>query len=555
VTDAPPTAPEPEAPAPAGPFQRDGAPLATAADVAAFFNVSTSSLIWALYQAPEETRYRAFEIPKRTGGMRQIHAPKGLVRDLQQKIRPLLDAVYEPHPAAHGFIPARSICTNAALHAGQRLVLNIDLADFFPSINFGRVRGLFMARPFGLGPAAATVLAQICTHRNTLPQGAPTSPTLSNLIAAALDRRLSRLARENRLRYSRYADDITFSTNQPVFPPAVLIHAAEGAEQKLTARPGEALERATAACGFAINPRKVRLQARHQRQSVTGLSVNTRVNITRARMRRLRAMLHAWEKFGLAAAARDHFERYAGRPSRAGPPDPARAFRHVVYGHLAFLGMVRGREDGLFLKLCAEVLKLDPNPSRFIRQMAFGGADFEVFISHASEDKESVALPIFAACEKLGVRAFLDLAHIGWGESFAARINDALGSARTVLAIVSPASIAKVWPMEEVNKALTFEVQGQKKVLPLIVGEPDLSRLPLIATKDYMIWKGDAEEVARRVRASLTSEARPKMPPPPSRRPALPEIEPSPARGPADAKLAVQPKRGLFAWLFAAKRR
>lgn len=483
----------------------DGRPIATAHDAAAYLGVSLGRLSSALYTAGDDKRYRAFEIPKRTGGMRQIHAPIGLVRELQTKLAPVLLERYRAHPAAHGFLKERGILSNARLHVGQRLVLNIDLEDFFPSVNFGRVRGLFMAAPFQLGPAAASVFAQLCTHKNGLPQGAPTSPILSNFAAADLDRRLTRLARENGVRYSRYADDITFSTNQITFAPSIAVFGQAEAGGGLSVRAGEALERAVIASGFAINAKKVRLQKRDQRQSVTGLNVNAKANVTRKRVRRLRAMLHAWEKFGIERAAAEHFVRYRGllRP----PKNPARAFRDVVYGQLAFLKMVRGAEDEIFLKFCAKLLKLDPNPSRFVRAMVFGADNFDVFISHASEDKEAVARPIFEACTSLGLKVFLDEAHIGWGQSFTEKINSALGSARTVLAIVSPNAIAKEWPIVEINTALSLEVSGQKKVVPLIVGKPDLSKLPLIHGKDSMIWGGDADAVAKRLQAAVNGNA------------------------------------------------
>lgn len=195
----------------------DGRPLETARDVADFFDVSLNRLIHGLYRAPGSSRYCEFEIPKRTGGMRKISAPHGLMRELQTALQPKLQQIYEGHPSAHGFIPARSVVTNATPHAGRHWVLNVDLADFFPSINFGRIRGLFMAPPFSMGPKAAAVMAQICIHGNGLPQGAPTSPVLSNFIAAALDRRLTRLAREHKCDYTRYADDLTFSTDLGIF--------------------------------------------------------------------------------------------------------------------------------------------------------------------------------------------------------------------------------------------------------------------------------------------------------------------------------------------------
>ncbi len=474
----------------------DGRALTSAQDVAKFLGVSEYTLTWTLYAAPESVRYARFEIPKRTGGMRIIHAPKDNLRAWQERLAPIFTALYEAHPAAHGFVPDRSVASNARVHEGQRYVFNVDLEDFFPSINFGRIRGLFMAAPFGAGPAAAAVLAQICTHRNGLPQGAPTSPVLSNFIAAALDRRLARLARENRARYTRYADDITFSTGGDMFPPALAVYAATAAGA-LTAAPGEALERAVASAGFQINRKKVRLQTRHQRQSVTGLVVNRTANVTRDRIRRIRAMLHAWERHGLAAAGVEHFMRWRGlaRP----PDDPARAFRNVVYGELAYVKMVRGADDPVFLKLCARLIDLDPNPSKFVRQMVFGAGDYDVFISHASEDKDAIARPIFEACERRGVKAFFDEAHIGWGDSFTRKINTALGAARTVLVIVSNHSVAKEWPILEINTALAMEVAGEKVVAPLIVGKPDLSRLPLIRGKDWLVWNGDADLVAKRL--------------------------------------------------------
>jgi retron-type reverse transcriptase len=476
--------------------------LDTPYDVARFLGVYHSSMIYTLYKSSPQERYRTFEIPKRTGGVRLISAPRGLLRDMQRKLAPLFTAAYDAHPSAHGFIPARSVVSNAKEHTGQRLVLNIDLEDFFPSINFGRVRGLLMARPFFMGAGAAAVIAQIVTHKNGLPQGAPTSPALSNFIAATLDRRLTRLAKENRLHYTRYADDITFSTNQPTFPPAVaFLDAGSGRTV-----PGEALERAVAAAGFTINQRKVRLQTRHQRQSVTGLVVNSAANVQRKRIRKIRAMIHAWEKFGLDAAGHEHFATH--RKGGKTPDNPGRAYRNIVYGQLSFVKMVRGKEDPVFLKLCAKLIDLDPNPSRFIREMVFGAADFDVFISHASEDKETIARPIFEACARRGIKAFLDEAHIGWGESFTAKINTALGAARTVLCVISSVSVTKEWPLAEVNTALSMDVIGQKQVVPLMVGRPDLTKLPLIAGKDQLIWTGNAERVA----AELEKVVRPPKP-------------------------------------------
>src|SRR5262245_45378191 len=515
-------------------------PLQTAEDVAKYFGVPLGRLLWTLYRAPDDVRYRHFEIPKRSGGMRQIHAPIGLVRDLQDRLHTELKQLYRAHPNAHGFIDGRSVASNAGDHAGKRWVLNIDLEDFFPTINFGRVRGLLLRPPFELGAPAAAVCAQIVTYRNGLPQGAPTSPVLSNFIAATLDRRLLRLAREHKLAYSRYADDITFSSDRPQFPPSLAVREEiEGGGFKVAA--GDALEQAIRASGFAINAKKMRIQGRGVHQSVTGLCVNARVNVERRRIRRLRAMLHAWQKFGGVKAGAEHLSKYRGPGRRSWHNNPEGAFRNIVYGHLSFVKMVRGPADPVYLKLCAKVLDLDPNPSKFIRQMLFGADDYDIFISHASEDRAAIARPIFEACERLGLKAFLDEEHIAWGETFTRKINTALGAARTVLAVISGNSVAKEWPLTEVNTALALEVSGDKTVVALIVGKPDLSRLPMIRGKDYLVWSGDPREVAQKLRevvgrGNAGAGVAPARPVGPRARPAAPAA--TPARGSVPAVTA-----------------
>ena len=125
---------------------------------------------------------------------------------------------------AHGFKRKRSIITNARQHRRRRWVFNLDLEDFFPSINFGRVRGFLLKnRDFELHAAVATVIAQIACYENSLPQGSPCSPVISNLIGHLLDMRLVRLASESGCTYSRYADDLTFSTNKKDFPEDIAV--------------------------------------------------------------------------------------------------------------------------------------------------------------------------------------------------------------------------------------------------------------------------------------------------------------------------------------------
>jgi len=278
---------------------------------------------------------------------------------------------------------------------------------------------------------------------------------------------------------------------------------------------------------------------------VTGLTVNARVYVDRKRVRRLRAMLHAWAKFGLDAAGREHFAKYRGGHKRHVHKDPGKAFRNIVYGHLAFVKMVRGPADPIFLNFCRKVLELDPNPSRFIRQMVFGAHDYEIFISHAREDRADIARPIFEACQKAGLKAFLDEEHIDWGENFTRKINLALGAARTVLAVVSARSITKEWPMAELNTALTLEVSGEKQVFVVLVGQPDLTRLPLVRGKDWMVWDGQPEKVAAEL-GKIVKGAQALAPPRQSRPMAAPPSQQVTRPSAQTAVPSVAPRKGGF---------
>ena len=195
-----------------------------------------------------------------------------------------------PPPLAHGFARGRSIFTNASVHKHRRYVLNLDLQDFFPSFNFGRVRGFFIKdNRFKLNEKVATVIAQIACHKNELPQGSPCSPIISNLLGHLLDLRLVQFAKKHKCSYSRYADDITFSTNLKNFPAAIAapIHAVSS-HWRLSAQ----LEREINKAGFKINSGKTRMQLQGSRQVTTGLIVNKKVNVRPEYYRTARAICH-----------------------------------------------------------------------------------------------------------------------------------------------------------------------------------------------------------------------------------------------------------------------
>lgn len=475
--------------------------LKTKEDVAKLVEVPIGQLLHILYNLPKERHCKIFTIPKKTKGVRTITAPIGSKLILQNKLKPIIDEMYRIKVCVHGFAKNRSIVTNAHVHRKKRYVLNIDLKDFFPTIHFGRIRGLFMRFPFNMCGSAASIMAQMCTQGGELAQGSPLSPVLSNFIAADLDRKMIVIAKRYKLTYTRYADDLTFSSSHKNFPKSV---ANWDGDNPITSNVvlGDLLVTAVSAAGFEINYSKVRMQIRSVRQEVTGLTVNEFPNVPRSYIRNIRAMIHAWEKYGLMAAEATLIAKFA-----KSPPDIDEGnrngtyFKSVLYGKIAFVKMVRGEEDEIYMKLCLKAASIDTSPPQFIQKIKNMHEKFDVFISHASEDKDLVVRLIFEELEKLGVLTFLDEVHIGWGDSLTEKINHALGQSKYVLAVISASSIAKAWPLKELNSALSREMAGKQKILPLIVGDVDLSPLSLLEDKKYLEWESNPGEIAKNIHA------------------------------------------------------
>ncbi len=267
-------------------------------DVADLLGYKPKALSYILYKIPNEEKYTEFLIPKKSGGVRKIKAPVAKLKHLQQRLATLLSKCLEEmclhgkktDKLSHGFRKKFTIMTNASRHKNKRHVFNTDLNDFFPSINFGRVRGFFISNDyFKLNPQVATIFAQIACHNNELPQGSPCSPVISNLIGHLLDIRMSLLASKAKCVYSRYADDLTFSTNYKDFSD--LIAKKDGSDNVWIA--GKALNKEIIKVGFTINDKKTSLQHKTRRQIVTGLVVNEKVNIKREYYKRARSMCYS----------------------------------------------------------------------------------------------------------------------------------------------------------------------------------------------------------------------------------------------------------------------
>lgn len=264
-------------------------------ELALILGYRPKTLTAIVYQTPPALKYTTFEIDKKSGSKRTIKAPEPRLKKLQSHLSHVLyQCLAETErdrgakPISFGFRKDRSITENASRHKRRRWVLNIDLEDFFPSFNFGRVRGYFLKdKAFLLNSEVATTIAQIACDGAALPQGSPCSPVISELIAQILDMRLVRLAKKYGATYTRYADDITFSTSQKEFPTGLAtVDASDPALWHLS----EELIGKIVTSGFTINGAKTRMHFRGSRQMVTGLVVNEKVNIRSNYYRRARAM-------------------------------------------------------------------------------------------------------------------------------------------------------------------------------------------------------------------------------------------------------------------------
>ena len=310
------------------------------------------------YCNPNHTfhRYQQFKIKKKSGGFRQITAPrKQTFMMMLSAVNEILKSKYTPSNFAMGFTEGRSVVTNASVHKGQNYVFNIDLKDFFPSIHQARVWKRLQVKPFCFSQPIANLIAGLCAMKEAkedetgnkynvyvLPQGAPTSPIITNMICDRLDFLLGAVAKRFGLNYSRYADDITFSSMHNVY-------------QKDSAFRKE-LARIIEDQGFTVNEAKTRLQKRGARQEVTGIIVSDKLNVTQKYVRDIRNILYIWNRYGYGVAYSKFYPKYKEEKGhvKKGNPD----LMNVIEGKLLYLKMVKGEEDSVYKRLYAKFGKL-----------------------------------------------------------------------------------------------------------------------------------------------------------------------------------------------------
>ena len=246
-------------------------PLITGFELAFYLGIS-EELVHAIFERPGKY-YRTFALQKKSGGERQITAPRVFLKVIQRYILDCILSSSQPHDAAFGFVRGRSPAQGAERHVGHSFLWNIDLKDFFPSIKQAQVERLFLS--FGYLPSASHVLSSLCCLNGFLPQGAPTSPSIANQIFLEADIEIAKLCGDYGISYSRYADDLSFSAKEPI--PVEFMNSIKKLVVKF---------------GFSINAKKTRLMGPKCRREVTGLTVNDKVSIPRIKRRQIRSQFH-----------------------------------------------------------------------------------------------------------------------------------------------------------------------------------------------------------------------------------------------------------------------
>lgn len=287
-------------------------------------------------KAARAKAYVDFEIPKKSGGVRRISSPVAALKELQRALGLMLQTLCEVAPEATGFVAGCSVVDNAVIHAGQRVVFNCDLKDFFTSITKPMVRKAMASALNNYGASrevvnliSSLVTAPLPDGLEVLPQGAPTSPAVSNIVMRSLDRRLAGFAEANGYRYSRYADDITFSHSH--------------GDGRMHPDKIAAIFSIIKQSGLTVNPRKTKTYTRAERMEVTGLTVGDKVNVARSYIKQLRTLLHLWESRGYAEARLIYSRDFRG----GADIDIAK----VINGKINYLAMVKGRDDSVYRRM------------------------------------------------------------------------------------------------------------------------------------------------------------------------------------------------------------
>lgn len=307
-------------------------------DLCNFLNIDPAKAGYLLYTKDKKTLYKTFKIPKKSGGYRLISAPILSIRRIQNSLKLEMEKYYCSPSCVCGFIKNKSIVTNASKHIGKKWVLNIDIKDFFDSITPKRVYGLLKKRPFCFSSKVSSYFAKILTYINGLPQGGSASPLITNMICLRLDKRLSQLCFDNDITYTRYVDDLTFSS-ESARNLKVLYNRSDKTISK-------ELLHIIETNGFEINDKKTRCSFNYQHQEVTGIVVNSHCNVKKFQKYKIRAMLHALEKYGLENTSKAFHEK-----KLLFIDNNTDNFLKTLAGNIAYLKMILGECNNTYIRI------------------------------------------------------------------------------------------------------------------------------------------------------------------------------------------------------------
>lgn len=318
-------------------------------------------LYYWLYVVDDNKKYTEFKIRKKKSvEYRTITTPCKDLLLIQNYIKNFLEnyiiehSLYKQFDCVTGFVKGKSVINNAFIHKNKNLIVNIDLKDFFPSITFARIYGLFCKAPYNFNKKIASVIAQSTCYNKHLAQGSPLSPLISNLICKSLDKNLLQFAKSNHLTYSRYADDITFSTNKEECPK--LYRCNEDGSVSISNDISSLIIKS----GFQINIGKFKVLKKSTRQIVTGLVVNKKVNIDRRYIREIRSILHNAEK-QLDTACDRYFLTYGYKYiniNKMNQSEKINLFKKIIRGKIEFIRQIRGNRDIISIKLFKQYFKI-----------------------------------------------------------------------------------------------------------------------------------------------------------------------------------------------------
>jgi len=345
-------------------------------------------------------KYRSVKISKRSGGERTLLIPDDRLKFLQKEILGILLDLYRPRAPVHGFTKNRSALTNAKAHEGRRYLLNLDLKDYFASVSRNRVVGLL--EKLGIDASVADVIASFCIFRDQLPQGAPTSPILANMVTFRMDRELMEFGQKHHLKYTRYADDLTFSSYRA---PISLFKDGLPTEGKITEKNlSDEIRFIINSNGFDLNPDKIWFSATRSRKEVTGIIVNQFPNVKRSFIRELRVLLHKAETLGLSQAERD-YQSFSGKSA---------PLEQVLRGRLEWISQIRGRDFPCYQMLARRFnalyarkpLRLPPSQEEVLQKSIW------VIEYHPESENDTEQIDVQGTCFFLKEVGFVTAHHV-----------------------------------------------------------------------------------------------------------------------------------------------